>query len=195
MIPAPLKKWCAFGRGIGIEIAGPHGSETLRITAVRVRPSGARVLARLNIEDFPHQTAGVWGTEYANFARKLGLRHLGATVILPRHDVIVRQLSLAGVSDKDLPAAVGFQLDGLHPYPEDEIVASWSRLGGTSAVAVAIVRRAVEQGASVLLVASDFDELARVSDRVLVVRDGRVAAEVKPPELDQHVLTQLAYKG
>jgi ABC-type sugar transport system ATPase subunit len=34
-----------------------------------------------------------------------------------------------------------------------------------------------------------------VSDRVLVIRHGRVAAEVKPPELDQHVLTQLAYKG
>lgn len=143
MIPAPLKKWCAFGRGIGIEIAGPHGSETLRITAVRVRPNGARVTARLDIEDFPHQPAGVWGTEYANFARKLGLRYLGATVILPRRDVIVRQLSLPGVSDKDLPAAVGFQLDGLHPYPEDEVVASWSRLGGTAAVAVAIVRRAV----------------------------------------------------
>lgn len=143
MIPAPLKKWCAFGRGIGIEIAGPHGSETLRITAVRVRPNGGRVLARLDIEDFPDQPAGVWGTEYANFARKLGLRHLGATVILPRRDVIVRQLSLPGVSDKDLPAAIGFQLDGLHPYPEDEVVASWSRLGGTPAVALAIVRRAV----------------------------------------------------
>jgi ribose transport system ATP-binding protein len=66
---------------------------------------------------------------------------------------------------------------------------------GARADIYAIVRRAVEQGASVLLVASDFDELARVSDRVLVVRHGRVAAEVKPPELDQHVLTQLAYKG
>jgi ribose transport system ATP-binding protein len=66
---------------------------------------------------------------------------------------------------------------------------------GARADIYAIVRRAVAEGASVLLVASDFDELARVSDRVLVVRDGKVAAEVKPPELDQHILTQLAYKG
>jgi ribose transport system ATP-binding protein len=66
---------------------------------------------------------------------------------------------------------------------------------GARADIYAIIRRAVEEGASVLLVASDFDELARVSDRVIVLRDGRVAAEVKPPELDQHVLTQLAYKG
>jgi ribose transport system ATP-binding protein len=66
---------------------------------------------------------------------------------------------------------------------------------GARADIYAIVRRAVVQGASVLLVASDFDELARVSDRVLVVRDGKITAEVKPPELDQHILTQLAYKG
>jgi ribose transport system ATP-binding protein len=65
---------------------------------------------------------------------------------------------------------------------------------GARADIYAIVRRAVEAGASVLLVASDFDELARVSDRVIVVRNGRVTAEVRPPELDQHVLTQLAYQ-
>ena len=65
---------------------------------------------------------------------------------------------------------------------------------GARADIYAIVRRAVGEGASVLLVASDFDELARVSDRVIVVRNGRVTAEVKPPELDQHVLTQLAYQ-
>jgi Tfp pilus assembly protein PilN len=147
MMPAPLKKWFAFGSGIGIAIAGPRSSESglesLHITAVRVRPTGARVLARLDIDDFPHQPAGVWGTAYASFARKLGLRHVGATVILPRRDVIVRQISMPGVSDKDLAAAIGFQIDGLHPYPEDEVVASWSRLGNTGAVAVAIVRRAV----------------------------------------------------
>ena len=65
---------------------------------------------------------------------------------------------------------------------------------GARADIYAIVRRAVEAGTSVLLVASDFDELARVSDRVIVVRNGRVTAEIRPPELDQHVLTQLAYQ-
>ena len=71
MIPAELKKWLAFGSGIGIEIAGPHGSESLRVLAVRVRPNGARVIDQLAIEDFPHQPAGVWGTEYTAFLRKL----------------------------------------------------------------------------------------------------------------------------
>ncbi len=142
MIPAELKKWLAFGSGVGIEITGPHGSESLRISAVRVRPTGARVIGGLTLEDVAHQAAGVWGTEYGAFIRRLGLRHVAATVLLPRHAVIVRQIALPGVSGKDLSSAISFQLDGLHPYPEDEVVSSWAPLAGTSTVLVAIARRA-----------------------------------------------------
>jgi hypothetical protein len=143
MIPAVLKKWLAFGSGLGIEILGPHGSESLDVAAVSVRPSGIKVLGTFRVEDFPHQPAGVWGTNIAEFARKLGLSHKVATVALPRQDVIVRTLSLPGVSDKDLGAAVSFQLDSLHPYDENDVVTSWTRLPRTSAVMVAIARRTV----------------------------------------------------
>ncbi len=142
MIPAELKRWLAFGNGVGIQIAGPHGSESLYIAAARIRPNGARLLDHLTIENFSQQPAGVWGTEIANFVRKIDLRYVAATVLLPRQDVIVRQLALPGVSDKDLAAAVQFQLDSLHPYPELDVVSSWSRLRGSSAVLVAIARRA-----------------------------------------------------
>ncbi len=143
MMPTQFKTWLAFGSGIGIEISGPRDSESISATAVRVRPTGARVIGKLEIENFTHQLAGVWGTEFSNFARRAGMRHVGATVILPRHEVIVRQLSLPGVSAKDLDAAIGFQLDGLHPYPEEDVTASWSRLGGSDTVLIAITRRAV----------------------------------------------------
>lgn len=142
MTGADFKKWVAFGSGIGIHITGPHGSESLDIVAVRVRPNGARVVGRLTIPDFPHQTASVWGTDYAAFVRKLDLRYVAATVILPRQDVIVRPISLPGVSHKDLPSAVEFQMDGLHPYSEDDVASSWSRLQSGSTVLVAIARRA-----------------------------------------------------
>ena len=142
MIPAALKKFAAFGSGVGIEIAGPRGSESLRITAVRVRPTGTRVIGRLVIDNFPHQPAGVWGSEYAAFLRKLDLRHVPATVLLPRQDVILRALVLPGVGDKDLDSAIRFQLDGLHPYPEEDVISSWARLSGTSTVLIAIARRA-----------------------------------------------------
>ena len=141
MIPSAIRAWVAFGSGVGIQIAGPRGAESMHVAAVRVRPSGTRVLGGFSIEDFPHQPAGVWGTDYAAFVRKIGLQQASATVLLPRQDVIVRQLPLPGVSDKDLTGAVEFQLDGLHPYQEDEVVTSWTRLPGTSTVLVTIAQK------------------------------------------------------
>ncbi len=142
MIPNAWRKLLAFGSGVGIEIAGVRGSESLRVVAARVRPTGTRVLERLTIEDFPHQPAGVWGTNYAAFLSKLDLRNVPATVLLPRQDVIVRQLALPGVAPKDLGAAIAFQLDNLHPYAEDDVISSWTRLEGSAMVLIAVARRA-----------------------------------------------------
>jgi Tfp pilus assembly protein PilN len=136
-----LKKWLAFGGGVGIQIAGPKGAESLQISAVRVRPSGARVRGGFTIEDFPHRPAAEWGADYAAFSKKLQLRGVPAVALLPRHELIVRLLALPGVSDKDLDSAVRFQLEGLHPYNEDDVYFSWTRLGRTSAVLVAIARK------------------------------------------------------
>jgi hypothetical protein len=144
-----LKKWVAFGSGVGIQIAGPRGAESLRIAAARVRPSGARLVGSMTVEDFPHQPAGVWGAQYSAFLRKHGLRHAVATVILPRSIVIVRPLALPGVSNKDLDSAVRFQMDGLHPYNDDDVYSTWTRLPGISTVLVAVARKdAVERYAA-----------------------------------------------
>lgn len=134
-----LRKWLAIGTGVGIEI----GATDLRVVAVRVRPSGARVLGAVTLARFREQPAGVWGDDYAAFLRGLGLSHLTATVLLPRRETIVRQISVPGVEDRDLDSAVRLQLDTLHPYPEEEAVAAWVRIGRTPAVLIAITRRAV----------------------------------------------------
>jgi len=140
VIPAGLRKWFAVGSGVGLEIAGPRGSESLRVSAVRVRPQGARILGGFTVEDFQHQPAGAWGADYAAFLGKLGIGHVAANVVLPRHEVILRPLSLPGVSGSDLAGAVQFQLDGLHPYSEEDVVSSWTRLEHSSTVLVAIAR-------------------------------------------------------
>lgn len=142
-VPSVLRRWLAFGQGVGIEIAGPAGAETLRIAAVRARPSGVQLLGQMTVEDAPHQAAGAWGTQYSNFLRKHGIGHVAAAILLPRRDVIVRQLALPGVADQDLKAAVEFQLDGLHPYSDDDAVSSWARVGDSSTVVVAVTRRTV----------------------------------------------------
>jgi ribose transport system ATP-binding protein len=57
----------------------------------------------------------------------------------------------------------------------------------------AIIKDAVLGGCSVLLVTSDFEELAHVSDRVVVLAGGRITAELRSPDIDPTRLTELAY--
>lgn len=141
MIAAALRKWFAFGSGVGISVEGPRGGEWLQVSAIRVRPTGATQVASFAIEDFRNRPAGEWSAEYSAAVAKLGMQQTAAMVLLPRHEVILRHLALPGVGDKDLNAAVAFQLDGLHPYGEGDVMASWARLEGSDAVAVAIVKR------------------------------------------------------
>lgn len=133
-----LRRWLAFGTGVGIEI----GPEDLSVVVVRVRPSGASVITAAIVERFRERQAADWGAEYASILRKHNVAHVPATAILPRRDVILRVLSLPGVADRDLESAVAFQIDSLHPYGEDEAAWAWSRLGPGS-VLVAIARGVV----------------------------------------------------
>src|SRR3984885_2627685 len=101
------RKWLAFGTGVGIEM----GREDLIVSVVRLRPSGVRVLGELTIPRFREQPAAEWGENYAAFLQKLGAQHLAATVLLPRDEVTVRQVLLPGVVNKDLEAAIRFEID------------------------------------------------------------------------------------
>ncbi len=132
-----LRKWLAVGTGVGLEV----GARDLRVTVARVRPTGVRVLGAAVIEDFRGRPAAEWGAEYVAFLKRLGLQHLAATVLLPRREVIVRLLALPGVSTRDLGAAIGFQIDALHPYPEEEATWVWGRLDGSESVLIGIARR------------------------------------------------------
>ncbi|MFN7921848.1 MAG: hypothetical protein U0Q16_17235 [Bryobacteraceae bacterium] len=130
-------KWLAFGSGIGIEIAAAD----LRITAVRVRPSGVTVVANTEIRNWTSRPATEWGAEYAAFARKAGMHRVPAVVVLPRRDITIRQLSLPGVEDADLTAAIGYQIDSMHPYAQDDVAWTAGRLPGTAHVLVGVARR------------------------------------------------------
>ncbi len=59
---------------------------------------------------------------------------------------------------------------------------------GAKAALYALIRRAAESGAAVLVCSSDTEELAALSDRVLVMRDGRVVSEVAGAELTEEAL-------
>jgi len=56
----------------------------------------------------------------------------------------------------------------------------------------ALIRSAASQGSAILLMTVDFEELAGLCDRVLVINDGVIAAELRAPGIDHATLTGLA---
>jgi Tfp pilus assembly protein PilN len=147
--PAPRswRKWLAVGTGVGIEI----GAEDLNVTVARVRPSGVRILGSLTIHRFREQPAVEWGQVYTGFLKKLGQAHIAAHVLLPRGSVIVRQMQLPGVADKDLAAAIRYQIDSLHPFPEEDVIHDFARVGKTPSILIGISRRSVVDQYATLL--------------------------------------------
>ncbi|HTQ57580.1 MAG TPA: PilN domain-containing protein [Bryobacteraceae bacterium] len=131
-----LRQLLAFGTGAGIQIA----ASDLEVAVARVRPNGIQVLGRIAIPRFRERPAAQWGAEYSALLSRLGMPHLSATVLLPRPEVIVRQLVLRGVESKDLEAAITFQLDGINPYGDQEVLFGWQRLS-EGGVLVGMVRR------------------------------------------------------
>lgn len=57
-----------------------------------------------------------------------------------------------------------------------------------------IIRDATDRGAGAIVIASDFEELAAVSDRVIVFHSGRVVAELRGDEVTVHAVTQAAHQ-
>ena len=48
---------------------------------------------------------------------------------MPRDEVIVRTVTLPGVSDKEAGNAIELQVDNLHPWGDVEVAWGWSRVG------------------------------------------------------------------
>jgi ribose transport system ATP-binding protein len=58
-----------------------------------------------------------------------------------------------------------------------------------------LIGKALAAGAGVLVVASDMEELARICDRVLILRDGTLTETVPGPGIAPHDLNELIYRG
>ena len=125
-----------FGSGLGIEIR----PDSLEVAVVKARPTSVRVLGRLTIQNYRERPAAEWGAECSALLRQCAAAHVSATVLLPREDVIVRQLSFPGVASGDLEAAIAYQLDSLHPYGDDEIASGWTKTAENSVI-IGVSRR------------------------------------------------------
>ncbi len=171
-----IRKWLAVGTGIGIEIS----DRDLYVSIVRVRPAGTDLLGVSIIERFAERPAAEWGSEYADFLKEHGAGHLAATVLLPRNEVIVRHLAMPGVSDRDLPQAIAYQIDGLHPYREEEAAFDYARLDGGPDILIGITRREVVDRYSALFAEAGI-RVARFTFSAAVMY-GAVRLYSAPPE-------------
>lgn len=66
---------------------------------------------------------------------------------------------------------------------------------GARADAYRIITQAVAQGAAAILVSSDFEELADMSDRVVILSGGRITGEVSGTDLESSVLTEMVFSA
>ena len=140
MTTLDFTKWLAVGTGIGIEI----GSEDLTVTVVRLRPSGVTSARRAHHSRvFGNKPPPIGARRTPASCKSWACGHLAATILLPRDEVTVRQISLPGVTDKDLASAVRFEIDSLNPHSEEEVAYDWARIGKTSSVLIAITLRSV----------------------------------------------------
>jgi len=133
---SPLRRLSVFGTGFGVAVAG----DDMEAVIVRSRPSGSVVVASTVIRRFAGRPAAEWGAEISQFLAGPGEPRLAATLVLPREEVIVRTLRLAGVADKDTASAIGMQLDTMHPWDEEPVEWSWWRVS-PSDVVVGVVRQ------------------------------------------------------
>src|SRR5260370_25078341 len=119
-----IRTLLAFGTGVGIEIRERDVAGAIS----HVRPNGVKIAGSIVSHDFRGRPAGEWGSEYLKFLRENGGSHLAATIVAPKREVIVRQVALPGVANKEFGAAVGYQVDTLHPYGEDEVAYGWQHV-------------------------------------------------------------------
>ncbi len=63
---------------------------------------------------------------------------------------------------------------------------------GAKAEIYRLIRTLVDDGLAVLLASSDLPEVCRLSDRVIVLRDGHIAGELARPHISQRAIMQLA---
>ncbi|MBI2816748.1 MAG: PilN domain-containing protein [Acidobacteria bacterium] len=112
--------------GIGIDI------EAGNLTAVCVKRqlNRCRVLDRVEIPNYRAAGSAECHRLYSAFLKRNGLRIPWTVVALPRSMVLMRWLSFPAAVEKELAAAVQFQLESLHPFEPDAIYwdyAAWKR--------------------------------------------------------------------
>ena len=134
--------------------------------------------------------------------QRMGFIRQGAVTALAQ-----RMRDLLGIRTPDVEKAAGLLSGG---NQQKVVLAKWLALGpkvfvldeptrGVDVGAKAEIYRVIEDlaagGAAVLMISSDLEEVLRLSDRVLVMHEGRLAGEVGRADLSEEAVMKLATGG
>lgn len=133
-----------------------------------------------------------------------GMQRIGFVRAVAVTSLAVRMKELLGIRTASLEKAAGLLSGG---NQQKVVLAKWLGLGprvfvldeptrGVDVGAKAEIYRVIEDlaaaGAAVLMISSDLEEILRLSDRVLVMHEGRLAGEVGRAALSEAAVMQLA---
>jgi Tfp pilus assembly protein PilN len=113
-----------FGTSIGIAVRG----EDLEAVCVRGRWNKVAVTGFLRIENYRSRPVEEVAEQYRRFRKANHAMTASAIVALPRESGLLRVLELPAEIGQNLAAAIGYQVDTLHPFEEGGVYFDYALL-------------------------------------------------------------------
>jgi len=113
-----------FGTSIGIAVRG----EDLEAVCVRGRWNKVAVAGFLRIENYRSRPVEEVAEQYRRFRKANHAMTASAIVALPRESGLLRVLELPAEIGQNLAAAIGYQVDTLHPFEEGGVYFDYALL-------------------------------------------------------------------
>ena len=113
-----------FGTSIGIAVRG----EDLEAVCVRGRWNKVAVTGFLRIENYRSRPVEEVAEQYRRFRKANHAMTASAIVALPRESGVLRVLELPAEIGQNLAAAIGYQVDTLHPFEEGGVYFDYALL-------------------------------------------------------------------
>ena len=113
-----------FGTSIGIAVRG----EDLEAVCVRGRWNRVAVAGFLRIENYRSRPVEQVAEQYRRFRKANHAMTASAIVALPRESGLLRVLELPAEIGQNLAAAIGYQVDTLHPFEEGGVYFDYALL-------------------------------------------------------------------
>ncbi len=192
----------------GASSKAPTGQILLNGAEVRFREPGEAIAAGVALVTEDRKNLGLF--DQMSVAENITIRHLGA---MTKRGMIDRRAEAQAVLDSIMRLSIktaggGAAITSLSGGNQQKcILARWLLIGpklllldeptrgidvGAKAEIYALIRRLVSEGMAVIMTSSELPELLTVSDRIIVLCEGRLTAELSRSEATEETIMHAA---